>query len=119
MKILPKFNDIWHQFDEQVSDFTQKYQTEMKLAHKDKSHIITYCSKVMRDKELECEKQSIELIKSFQRLKKHKLRYLDQQDDKAALLDEIECELVEAVEKLEDDLMEIEMLLQDALQNGV
>jgi hypothetical protein len=56
MKILPKFNDIWHQFDEQVSDFTQKYQTEMKLAHKDKSHIITYCSKVMRDKELECEK---------------------------------------------------------------
>jgi hypothetical protein len=25
LKILPKFNDLWHTFDEAVSDATQKY----------------------------------------------------------------------------------------------
>ena len=33
--------------------------------------------------------------------------------------DDIEQELITAVENLEDDLMEIEMLLQSALQEGV
>ena len=82
LKDLPKFNDIWHQFDEQVSEQTQKFQGEMKMHHKDKQHKITYCSKVMRDEELLGEKRSIELIRKFQQFKKHKLREIEAEDDK-------------------------------------
>ena len=119
LKDLPKFNDIWHQFDEQVSEQTQKFQGEMKMHHKDKQHKITYCSKVMRDEELLGEKRSIELIRKFQQFKKHKLREIEAEDDKQLILEEYEQQLIDAVEKLEDDLMEIEMLLQDALQSAV
>jgi hypothetical protein len=91
----------------------------MKYNHKDKKHKITYCSKVMRDEELLGEKKSIELIRKFQQFKKHKLRELEEQEEKGLIIDDIEKELNDAVEKLEDDLMEIEMLLQDALQTAV
>lgn len=89
------------------------------MQHRDKQHVIKYCSKVMRDEELLGEKKSIDLIRDFQRLKKHKLRYLEDQEDKAMIQDDIEQELITAAEQLEDDLMEIEMLLQSALQEGV
>ena len=91
----------------------------MKYNHKDKKHKITYCSKVMRYEELLGEKKSIELIRKFQQFKKHKLRELEEQEEKGMIIDDIEKELNDAVEKLEDDLMEIEMLLQDALQTAV
>lgn len=91
----------------------------MKIAHKDKKHKITYCSKVMRDKQILCEQQSIELIRKFQQFKKHKLRHLEDEDDKVLIMDEFETDLTNAVETLEDDLMDIEMLLQDALHSSV
>lgn len=73
----------------------------------------------MRDEELNGEKKSIDLIREFQRLKKHKLRDLEEQEDKALIIDDYENELHNAIEGLEDNLMEIEMLLQSALQEGV
>ena len=91
----------------------------MKSQHREKQQIIRYCSKVMRDEELQGEKKSIDLIREFQRLKKHKLRDLEDQDDKALITDDYEAELHTAIEGLEDNLMEIEMLLQSALQEGV
>ena len=119
LRILSKFQEHWQQFEEACSDLTQKYQSEIKMQHREKQHVIKYCSKVMRDEELLGEKKSIDLIRTFQRLKKHKLRYLEDQEDKAMIQDDIEQELITAVENLEDDLMEIEMLLQSALQEGV
>ena len=119
LKVLGKFAEHWQQFEEACNDLTQKYQSEMKMQHREKQHVIKYCSKVMRDEELLGEKKSIDLIREFQRLKKHKLRYLEDQEDKAMIQDDIEQELITAVEGLEDNLMEIEMLLQMALQEGV
>jgi hypothetical protein len=52
-------------------------------------------------------------------LKKHKLRELDDQEDKALIIDEYETELHNAVEELEDNLMEIEMLLQAGLSESL
>jgi hypothetical protein len=74
-----------------------------------------YCSKIMKDEELLGEKKSIDHIRNFQRLKKHKLRDLEEQDDKALIIEDYETELHNAIEGLEDNLMEIEMLLQSAL----
>jgi len=48
-------------------------------------------------------------------LKKHKINELDTLPDKGLQIDDYESALLEAVSVLEDDLMEIEMLLQDAL----
>ena len=90
----------------------------MKMKHKEKQHVILYCEKVMRDEELLAEKRSIELIANFQGLKKHKLRDLENQEDKQLDVDDIERELLDAVDTLEDELMNIEMLLQDALVQG-
>lgn len=44
---------------------------------------------------------------------------LEEADDKILQIDEAEPELIDAVNKLEDNLMEIEMLLQDALHTAV
>ena len=119
LRILTKFTENWQGFEEACSDLTQKYQGEMKSQHREKKNIIIYCSKVMRDEELLGEKKSIDLIRHFQRLKKHKLRDLEEQEDKALIIDDYETELHTAIEGLEDHLMEIEMLLQSALQEGV
>ena len=56
------------------------------------------------------------MIKVFQSYKKNKFRSLEaEQDDKALLLEDYEKDLKDALLKLEDDLMEVEMMLQDAL----
>jgi len=54
----------------------------MKVSYRQKRHIILYCTKAMRDEELEAESKSIELIRSFESVKKHKFRDLDDADDK-------------------------------------
>ena len=48
-------------------------------------------------------------------MKKHKIKELEELPDKALQIDEFETDLQDAIRVLEDELMEIEMLLQDAL----
>lgn len=79
-----------------------------------------YCSKEMRDAELLCEKTAIQYIEDFQGKKKHKLRDIEEEkEDIEHQLDDFEKELLELVDTLEDNLMEIEIKLQDALFNSV
>ena len=91
----------------------------MKNLYRQKKHLILYCSKAMRDEELTCEKNAIKFIEDFQGIKKHKLRDIDDQDDKDLQLDDFEKELLDLVNELEDNLMEIEMKLQEALSSAV
>jgi hypothetical protein len=51
------------------------------------------------------------LIRAFNSEKKHLLIELNAQEDKSMVIDDYEKELKEKISKLEDDLMEIEMLL--------
>mmetsp|Transcript_12258 Transcript_12258/g.20626 ORF Transcript_12258/g.20626 Transcript_12258/m.20626 type:complete len:230 (-) Transcript_12258:49-738(-) len=73
----------------------------------------------MRSEEIFAEKRSIELIRKVQSMKKHKLRELEESEDKALAIEDYESELLKAVDKLEDDLMEIEMRLQYALSDAL
>ena len=92
----------------------------MKNLYREKKHLILYCTKSMRDEELECEKKAIKLIEDFQGKKKHKLRKIENDGDEIDhILDDFEKELLDLVDELEDNLMEIEMKLQDALYNSV
>ena len=45
--------------------------------------------------------------------KKHAYRELEDADDKMMRIDDVEQDLISAVDKCENDLMEIEMLLAD------
>ena len=65
----------------------------------------------MREEELDAEKRSIEILNDLKSKKKHKYRDLDEAEDRSMVLDDTEKELVNAVNKVENDLMEIEMLL--------
>ena len=65
----------------------------------------------MREEELNAEKRSIVLLEVMKGLKKHSYRNLKEAQDLAHECDESEISLNKAVNKLEDDLMEIEMLL--------
>ena len=92
----------------------------MKILYREKKHLILYCTKSMREEELECEKKAIKLIEDFQGKKKHKLRKIENDGDEIDhVLDDFEKELLDLVDELEDNLMEIEMKLQDALYNSV
>lgn len=51
------------------------------------------------------------MIRGLEGMKKHKLRHLENSQEKHMLLDDYEQELLQAVNQLEDELMEIEMLL--------
>lgn len=120
LKILgQKFHDVWHQFDEAVNENTGKFQAEMKASHKEKLHIITYCSKLMREEELKAEAKSIEMIRELQGKKKHTMRELEGKEDVEMLIEDYEPKLIQEVANLEDNLMDIEMMLQDALHASV
>jgi hypothetical protein len=65
----------------------------------------------MREEELAAEKKSIELIRKLEGSKKHKLRKIARADDKQLASYGFRDSMMKEVEKLEDDLMEIEMRL--------
>ena len=115
--MLTQFPEDWRAFDEAVNENNVKFQTEMKAHHKEKMHIITYCIKAMRQSELKAEQESIEHIRKLQSLKKHKLRDFEDnpEDNNDMVIEENETDLLLQVDTLEDSLMQIEMLLQDAL----
>jgi hypothetical protein len=99
-------------------DAIANYQTKMKSTYKQKKSIIEYCMKVMHNSELEAETKSVELISKIQGIKKHKIREIEESADKGLSSDEFEAEMLGLVDQLEDDLMEIEMKLQYALQEA-
>ena len=115
LKVVEKFNDFWHNTEEEMADATAKYQTEVKVQHRIKSDTIKYCERELRKEELLAEKKSIELIRDYQSLKKRQFRYMEALEDKAGEIDEYEKKMLKAVEDLEEELMNIEMVLQDAL----
>jgi len=65
----------------------------------------------MKQEELIADKKSIEKMDELKAKKKYSYRELEEAPDKMLRIDDIEQELIEAVEKVENDLMEIEMLL--------
>lgn len=91
----------------------------MKNLYRQKKHLIEYCSKAMRDSELDCEQRAINFINDFQGIRKHKFRDIEDEEGRELQYDDFEKELIGLVDELEDNLMEIEMKLQDALTNAV
>lgn len=89
----------------------------MKLRHREKVNTLIYCEQVLREAEKEAEKESITLIERFKSYRKAKFRhiaYLEEKDEDIEI-DMYEDEFLNEIDKLEDDLMGVEMKLSEAL----
>ena len=73
LKVVEKFNDFWHNTEEEMVDATAKYQTEVKVQNRIKSDTIKYCESEDRKEELKAENKRNELIRDYQSLKKDNL----------------------------------------------
>jgi len=73
----------------------------------------------MRQEELRAERRSIDLIGKLQSLKKHKIRQIEDSEDRLIASEDFEIVMNKAVDQLEDSLMEIEMRLQYGLMDAV
>jgi hypothetical protein len=114
---IEKFQELFNLILEPLKDeVINKFQDSVKKIHKEKQRNIYWCTKLLRDSELEAEKKSIKLIQEFVSFKKHKLKELDAEEEKSHILDDYYDLLISEITNLEEKLMEIEMLLQDALQ---
>ena len=111
LKILSRFSDFWGVFDENIIEPLQQYQTYMKANHKKKENIIIFCQRQMRDEEIRAEKKSISILDELKSKKKYAYRTLESSTDRGMQIDEIEEDMMNFVNKVEDDLMDIEMLL--------
>ena len=118
LRNLPKYPDCWGQFEQMVDELTQKYQQEVKTLTKEKKRNIIFCDKTLKDSELAAEKKCIKLIQGFESLKKHKIKTLETSENKMLEIDDCQDDLKKAVIEVEDGLLEVEMLLQDALNES-
>jgi len=73
----------------------------------------------MREEELLADKKSITMLDDLKGKKKHMYRELNASTDRVMQIDGVEEEMMACVDKVEYDLMDIEMLLQDALHTAL
>ena len=74
LQSMPRFREIFQNHDQNIQEFIEVFQKDMKKLNKDKKNVIAYCEQVLRDAEIKAEKDSIELIRVFESYKKHRLR---------------------------------------------
>ena len=118
LKKLKDQPNLWQQLDSQVGELTQSFHGVMKSINKEKSKQIKFCKNELHQAELDAEQKSIKLIRKYTSEQKHMLNDLLAQEDKSMQIDDYENTLMDKIAQLEDDLMEIEMLLQEALNEA-
>lgn len=74
---LPQFDEIKHNHFDQIEDEIVKFQSEIKQIHKEKVRYIEFCTKSLKDSELDAEQRSIQKIEGYLGFKKHQLRDLE------------------------------------------
>jgi xanthine dehydrogenase iron-sulfur cluster and FAD-binding subunit A len=88
----------------------------MKNRNKEKMNTIAYCEQVLRAAETQAETESIALIDNFTKLRKHKFRQLYAiKDGEHFDYNGFKKQLHAEIDKLEDDLMGVELKLQESL----
>lgn len=112
---LKDYQNLWSTLKQQVGEMTENYKTGMKQVNKEKTKNIIFCKNELHQAELNAEQKSIALITKYNSEKKHILNELDELEDKSMQIDDYENTLMDKIADLEDNLMNIEMLLQDAL----
>ena len=87
----------------------------MKANHKKRKNIILFCQRSMKEEELVADKKSIDKMDALKAKKKYAWKEVENAADRNLMIDDVEKDLKNEVDNVEDQLMEVEMLLQDAL----
>lgn len=70
LKCLPKYQETVGKFDEDIKDLNRAFQSKMREQNEKKKQTIEYCEDILKNAEVDSEKDSIVQIKDFQRIKK-------------------------------------------------
>lgn len=117
-KYITKFSDVYGAFEEALGEEIPTFQNNVVKLNKKLKNDMKYCGDELKKAEIEAEQKSIKLISEFICYRKVTLAELDKQEDKALQLDQYEENLLFKIINLENELMDIEMLLQEALVNS-
>ena len=124
LKYFTKFQDIFQVFQAPIEDRTNTFHSEMKGYHLAKVKIIQYCRDTMTQAERKAEQDSILKIEEYKKHEKHIYRRIEKERASAAKRDvetnhdDLEVELDGRIKTLQKDLLEIEIVLQDALKTA-
>jgi len=122
LKSIPRFMEFFQTHEQNVLELVEQFQKEMKHMNAEKKNVIAYCERVFKETEDKAERNSIDMLERFESYKKHRLREIKaevKQRKGDGDFDEWEQEFMDAIDKLEDDLMTEEMKLQDALGDAM
>jgi len=119
LEIVPKQNELWAKFEEELKECLSSYQDTMKLMAKDRKEAMEICENMLKDEEKEAEDKGIKCIMAFNHKKKkifkdieNKVRELQSQAKDSqiqkSINDNIEV-LKKELKQLDADLMRIEM----------
>ena len=109
---LPKFIETLQPFDQNIDEFTTKFQGEMKNRNKEKMNTTAYCEQVLRNAEKQAEKESIVAIDKFETKRKHKFRKLYAiKEGEQFDYNSFKKEMAKEIDVLEDELMGSELKL--------
>lgn len=116
LEIVPKQNELWAKFEEELKEYLSSYQDTMKLMAQDRDEAMEICDKMLKDEEKQAEEKSIKCINEFNRKKKHIFRDIEkelQSQTKSAQTQKLISDSMEVLKKelkqLDADLMRVEM----------
>ena len=113
---MPRFEEIFQNFDANVQEKTEEFQSQMKTLHNEKNNMVIYCQRVLSEAEVKAEEDSITSMQAYESYMKHKMRKVKEERKKDLCdFDNHEDEFMGRIDLLEDELMTVEMKLQDVL----
>ena len=111
---LPKHQEIFQKYDEEVRDRTKTFTDEMLKQNDKRMGLMKFCEKKLNQIERESEGGSIQIIDKFKSDKKKALRELDEEEYN----EEVYMMIKEKLAVLEDDLLGKEMKLVEMLSEA-
>jgi hypothetical protein len=73
LKGLKDYGTSWALFDNTVEEITGNFHQSMKIVNREKMKVWTFCRQTLHDSELEAESKSVNFIRVFNSLRKHKI----------------------------------------------
>jgi hypothetical protein len=115
---LQEYQNIMTKYDEEIKDRTTAYQEDILRLHAEKVKTIKFCKRIMSEAQVEAEEKSIALTDAY---KKEYIMLRAQLEDDKEKFDWRTAQqmMMEKNDKLEEDLMAVEMRLVENLAEAM
>lgn len=128
LELVPKQNELWAKFEEELKESLSTYQDNMKSTARKRKQAMEICENLLKEEEKATEDKGIVCINTFKQKKKHVFRDIQNQKQNIISVDEVKKELQgfssidelrKELKQLDSDLMRIEMDHFDLAWNQV